>query len=147
MSCKPVFEGCILDSGGCKVQTASIMNMVVSTLYAEGFWVPAERGQRLGQMLRRFLVLYNRCASAALHKNLNRFALVPKCHMLSHQAEDMISQSQTSEWVVNPLSTGNQMQEDYIGRPARLSRRVHASKMHTRVIQRSLLASNPELQS
>ena len=60
--------------------------------------------------------------------------------MIDHHAHTMVTQAAMSTWVENPLSTANQMQEDYIGRPSRLSRRVHASRLHTRVLQRSLLA-------
>ena len=116
------------------------MNIVMSTLYAEGYWIPSERGALLGKMLNKFMILYGRCSAEALARNLNRFQHVPKGHMMCHHAHTMETQAQQSRWVENPLATANQLQEDFIGRPSRLSRRVHALKLHKRVLQRSLLA-------
>ena len=117
------------------------MNVFLAVLYGEGFWIPALRGQRLGEMLRKFLLLYQKSACEAVRRGLNRFPLVPKGHMLAHCAEQMVWEGSRGRWVMNPLSMANQQQEDYIGRPSRLSRRVHASTLHVRVAQRSLLAS------
>ena len=95
-------------------------------------------------MLNRFLVLYGRCAAVALERRMDMFTLVPKGHMLDHHAFDLVRQADLGDWVENPLSPANQ-QEDYIGKPCRLSRRVHASKIHLRVLQRSLLATSVQL--
>ena len=43
-------------------------------------------------------------------------------------------------WTVNPLAESVQMQEDWIGRPSRLSRRVCPKLIHRRVCQRSLIS-------
>ena len=123
-----------------KVQATKLMNTFLSVLYSEGFWIEAEKGGKLGRLLRAFLVLYQKCSMLAMRKQLNRFPHVPKGHMMSHTAELMIWESEQGEWIINPLSTGNQQQEDFIGRPCRLSRRVHAARLHLRVIQRSMLA-------
>ena len=117
------------------------MNVFVSVLYGEGFWVPKRRGDRLGRMLQSFLMIYQRLAGEAVKRGWNRFPMVPKSHMLAHCGVQMILEAQRGEWVINPLSTANQQQEDYIGRPSRLSRRVHMRRLHMRVLQRSLLAS------
>ena len=122
------------------------MNKVISTLYSEGFWIPAELGRKLGQGMVRFLVYYQECAGMCMHREICRFSFIPKTHMIAHQAYMMLWEAQHGEWIRNPLSTGNQQQEDYIGRPARLSRRVHASRAHMRVIQRSLLAYHIAMQ-
>ena len=103
--------------------------------------MPSDRALKLGNLLTKFLVLYGRMASISHSLGLSRFQHVPKGHMLDHTAFSMTSQAATSAWVENPLATSNQMQEDYIGRPSRLSRRVHVARLHTRVMQRSLLAS------
>ncbi|CAE7040423.1 unnamed protein product [Symbiodinium sp. CCMP2456] len=124
-----------------------IMNIFISSLYSEGFWIPSAKARELGNMLNRFLVLYGRCAAVALDRKMDKFTLVPKGHMLDHHAFDLVRQAGLAEWVENPLSTANQQQEDYIGKPCRLSRRVHASKIHLRVLQRSLLASSEQLQA
>ena len=121
------------------------MNIFISSLYSEGFWIPSTKARELGMMLNRFLVLYGRCAAVALERRMDMFTLVPKGHMLDHHAFDLVRQADLGDWVENPLSTANQQQEDYIGKPCRLSRRVHASKIHLRVLQRSLLATSVQL--
>ena len=118
------------------------MNVFIAVLYAEGFWVPSLRGKRLGMMLQSFLLIYQDCASEAVKRGINRFPLVPKSHMLAHCAFQMIEEAAKGSWIQNPISTANQQQEDYIGKPCRLSRRVHVLKIHLRVLQRSLLASH-----
>ena len=129
-----------------QARAAALINTFISVLYSEGFWVRSRRAHVLGRMLRAFLLLYQKCARECWARGMNRFALVPKAHMLSHTAEDLIDQADKASWVINPLSTSNQQQEDYIGRPCRLSRRVHACKLHTRVLERSLLAAYQALQ-
>ena len=123
-----------------KVKGTRLVNVFISVLYAEGFWVPARRGRRLASILQSFLLIYQECAGEALKRSMNRYPLVPKSHMLAHCAFQMMYEAQRGDWIMNPLSTANQQQEDFIGRPCRLSRRVHLRRIHLRVIQRSLLA-------
>ena len=118
-----------------------LMNIVLSVLYAEGYWICGCTAKKLGLMMRSFLLTYQECAYECLQRRLNRFILVPKAHMISHTAEGLIDDGTRCQWVPNPLATSNQQSEDYIGRPCRLSRRVHARRLHTRVMDRSLLAS------
>ena len=124
-----------------KAGGTKIMNVLISVLYSEGYWIVDKQAMRLGKLLRKFLRKYQFCAWHTLQLKLNRFMLVPKAHMLSHCAEELIAQAAKAKWVQNPLATSNQVQEDFIGRPSRLSRRVHAGLIHTRVMERSLLAS------
>ena len=129
------------DGHMCEAECTCLMNVFISTLYSEGFWIPSERGLQLGKMLSKFLNLYGQSAVESHARGLNRFRHIPKGHMLDHTARTMQDQARSAEWIENPLSTANQQQEDYIGRPCRLSRRVHAARLHTRVLQRSLIAS------
>ena len=45
-----------------------------------------------------------------------------------------------ADFCTNPLSESVQIQEDFIGRPSRLSRRVSIRALHLRTLQRSLIA-------
>ena len=123
-----------------KAEGTRLVNVFISVLYGEGFWVPKTRGHQLGCMLQSYMITYQRLAGESMKRGWNRFPMVPKAHMLAHCAVQMIQESQRGAWIINPLSMANQQQEDYIGRPCRLSRRVHARKLHIRVMQRSLLA-------
>ena len=124
-----------------QVTATRLMNTVISILYNEGFWIKANLARDLGKMLYKFLACYQTLCKESLKRHVNRFSLTPKCHMLAHTAAELVQQSSVAEWAISPLATANQIQEDYIGRPARLSRRVHQLKLHTRVMERSLLNS------
>ena len=125
----------------CEARGTCLINTVTAVLYSEGYWIPSQRGSILARMLHGYLLQYSRLAVLAVKQGLNRWPMVPKLHMLAHTAEQMRTEAQRGSWIQNPLATANQQQEDYIGRPSRLSRRVHASQLHVRVIERSLLAS------
>ena len=128
-----------------EVKGTRLMNVAMSTLYSEGFWVPSLRGAQLGRMVQGFTKEFQWCAWLAEQRGLNRFSITPKLHMLAHQALDLVEQSASAEWAINPLATANQMQEDFVGRPCRLSRRVHPCRLHLRVLQRTLVAAHMEL--
>ncbi|CAE7271313.1 unnamed protein product, partial [Symbiodinium pilosum] len=67
-----------------------LMNIILSVLYGEGYWIPPSRAKQLGLMLRNFLMIYQECAYECLQRRLNRFILVPKIHMMAHPAEELI---------------------------------------------------------
>ena len=123
-----------------KAEATRLMNVAISVLYSEGFWIPQKRAKHLGEMIFKFLQCYQRCCLQSLMRNINRFSLVPKAHMIAHTAQQLLDEAAVAQWAVNPVATCNQMQEDFIGRGARISRRVHMNKVHTRTLQRSLLA-------
>ncbi|CAE7908201.1 unnamed protein product, partial [Symbiodinium necroappetens] len=52
-------------------EATRLMNTFISVLYGEGFWIPAERGGRLGRMLEAFMVIYQACASEAVVRGIN----------------------------------------------------------------------------
>lgn len=76
-----------------------------------------------------------------------RFSLVPKLHCFHHFAITMDRDAQRAEWVINPLSTSVQMQEDFIGRPSRVSRRVGVRQLHRNTLYRSLINTKRALQN
>lgn len=65
---------------------------------------------------------------------------MPKGHYLHHQFLSMLHASQNGEWTLNILTFSNQLSEDFVGKPARLSRRVSAKTASLRVLQRTFLA-------
>ena len=50
----------------------------------------------------------------------------------------ILEQAETCGWAVNPLSEAAQMDEDFIGRPSRLSRRVSSRTVVRRTLERYL---------
>ena len=60
---------------------------------------------------------------------------------LHHESLWLIHAPAEAEWLRNPLSNSVQLQEDYVGKPSRLSRRVAVPQVHKRVMDRSLISS------
>lgn len=116
-------------------------------MYRSGFWIRSSHAVRLSKLLYRFLALYVACADYTLAQRKRRFAIVPKLHMLTHCAYDLEDQARRSEWCINPLSCTNQVQEDYIGRPSRISRRVSIRSLHTSLVMRSLIVYQESLRA
>ena len=108
-------------------------------MYSSGFWIRSADAKRLGKCVFSFLARYALLADATLRLHKQRFPVTPKLHMLAHTGHDLLEQSSISEWCINPACFTNQAQEDYIGRPSRLSRRVNVRNMATSVVRRSLI--------
>ena len=90
-------------------------------------------------MLFHFCGAYQRLAYLTLRAGKNRYQIMPKNHYLCHIALKIRRDASRAEWVQNPLGTSVQCQEDYVGRPSRVSRRVDPRRIHTNVIHRSLI--------
>ena len=99
---------------------------------------------RLSGFLYFFLVKYTVCARLTLQLRLRRFAMLPKGHMISHEAKRLMTESKKGAWVVNTIVFTNQVQEDFIGRPSRLSRRVNIKCLHWNVLCRALIIYQDE---
>ena len=111
-------------------------------MFSHGFWIRSYFGGRLGRLLLGFVQSYAKCAKLTFWAQANRFPLVPKLHFVHHTSLRIIWEASVSQWIISPLSTAVQQQEDYIGRPARLSRRVAQSRLlHVRVMERSLICA------
>ena len=128
------------------------MNTAISTLYHEGWFIRRDRAAKIGQLWLLFLQKYARLANLTYRRGLSRFPLVPKIHMLHHGALRLLREAEMAErngtlWACNPLSESVQMQEDFIGRPSRMSRRVNPKQIHARVCQRSLISTLQSLKA
>eukprot|EP00435_Cladocopium_sp_Y103_P052125 s815_g16.t1 len=123
------------------------LNVALAVMYGSGFWIRSDKGLRLADLLFRFLALYANCAHETLLQRKRRFSMVPKLHMIAHCAVELQRQAATGEWVQNPLSLTNQMQEDFIGRPSRISRRVSIRSIHRSLLMRALIVYQDSLRN
>lgn len=115
------------------------INIAVGAMYNSGFWVKKQHGIALGKLIFSFLAHFAICAHKTLQQGKRRFAITPKMHMLAHAGNDLLQEAQVSEWCRNPIAYSNQIQEDFIGRPSRVSRRVNIRSLHRSVLMRSLI--------
>ena len=114
----------------------------MSFLYSHGYWIPAPLGDKLGKLIIGFTQCYAVCAHVCLRERLNRYPMMPKLHMIYHSGLRVVSEATRGRFVISPLATSVQQQEDYIGKPARLSRRVTATRLlHRRVMDRLLICT------
>ena len=121
------------------------MNLFFSELYGSGYWIRSHKALKLAKLVEVFLLSYQRAAWVCAQRGKNRFQLVPKLHMLNHVGLRMEDDASKAPWCRNPLGESVQMQEDYVGRPSRVSRRVNARTVHERVISRTLVATHLQL--
>ena len=122
------------------------MNTAFAFMYSAGFWLRDFQARTLSKLLMVFLQKFQLAAYECLQSGKHRFKLVPKVHMIHHAAFRLQQQS-TRMWAINPIAESVQVQEDYIGRPSRLSRRVNIRRLHQRVTERSLICSLQALEA
>ena len=113
-------------------------------LYRSGFFLTASEASAAGRMGITFLRSYAILADATLKAGRNRYPLVPKIHYCHHAWRSLLLCAEESRWpwVPSPLGTSVQLDEDFIGRVARWSRRVGEQLVMKRTIQRYLVASH-----
>ena len=70
------------------------------------------------------------------------FCFMPKAHVVDHIVEQMITDSQSSPWTLNPLAHAVQVDEDFVGKCCCVARCVGVGQSIARVLQRPLMASN-----
>ncbi len=125
-----------------EAEAVSNINMCMSGLYREGLFIGSERARQIATHGLQFLRAYVELAGLCFSKNKKRFPLTPKGHYLHHQFLGLLHQSQKQTWCLNVVAFGVQMEEDFIGKPSRLARRVSCKTTSLRVIERAFLAMN-----
>ena len=116
------------------------INECLSGLYHEGAFIEAPRAEYLANKGLSFLRRYAKLALWCYRDRKRRFPFIPKGHFLHHQFLALWQESQRGRWCLNVLIFSNQQSEDFVGRPARLSRRGASRTAPLRVIQRTYLA-------
>ena len=116
-------------------------NACLRTLFSRGVFLSNSDAGFAGEMgmkfLRRFASLAHKCR--VLGRML--FPLQPKGHTFHHIVLELVlaASRDNRSHIVNPLAWSCQADEDFVGRPSRVSRRVRPGKIQVRrVIQRYL---------
>ena len=114
------------------------INRVFTVLYEGGLWLTKQEAYEVGTLGRNWLRLYAELAQISFRSSKLRYPIVVKHHMLDHHFRDLVRSSKKFQWTWNPLGDSVQMDEDFIGHTARLSRRVSPVSNAMRVLQRYL---------
>ena len=98
------------------------------TLYRSGVWLEPAKAKLVSELGFKFLRRYSELATLAKTRGECLFVYQPKIHILHHFMVDLMESSSRNVASMNPLARSCQQSEDFIGRPARLSRRVTAQR-------------------
>ena len=124
----------------CK-EANSCINQAFEELYASDLWLQASDARRIAEKGLRFLWLYMKLAAECFQRGQALFAFMPKSHVVHHIFDDLNQASMAQSKVINPMAFGVQVDEDFVGKMSRLSRRVSPIQVIQRVLERSLWAS------
>ena len=114
------------------------INKFFSMLYREKLWIEKEKALEISGHGFRFLALNSTCARLAFEARKPFFTYMPNLHRLHHLFFLMRDMAAKSPFVLNGLIWCCQVEEDFIGRPSRVSRRVHPRTVIRRTLERAL---------
>lgn len=120
-------------------ETCKLCNAFLRSLYDEDAWLEAARAKEIALLGHQFLVRYSRLAYAAHREGRLLWVVQPKLHAMHHLVLYLYYSSRNGK-TLNVLCYATQADEDFIGRPSRLSRRVTPKPLHSchRVLERHL---------
>ena len=111
-----------------------------SKSYREHVWIHRDRAFEISGHGHRFLRLHSQLARRAYDTGQALFLYMPNLHRLAHLFHSLSDDARRACWARNVLIWDCQIEEDFIGRPSRLSRRVGPQQVITRTLQRALQA-------
>ena len=117
------------------------LNRAIRVLYKCDAFIEKDVAQYISFDLREFLSQYRHLAMDSFAAGRRLYAIVPKLHALDHFAVRLHQQSERANIAENPLLAGCQQDEDFIGKPSRLSRRVNIRCVASRTISRYLISA------
>lgn len=104
--------------------------------YTHGMWLDRTCAKHLYTRLFLLIRGYRSLAHEAMQQGFNAWGMKPKQHAIHHVAYELRQQLLGGKmFIMNPITWGNEQNEDTVGRLARLARKVS-----TRTITRSTLA-------
>lgn len=117
------------------------MNTFLRGLYKWELFIPSGEAEALALQGMAFLRMFGRGARAAAEMKKSFFYSLPNHHRIHHVFWDMLTECDNAAYCLNPLYSATQADEDFIGRPSRISRRVSPRAIALRTIQRSLITA------
>ena len=126
-------------------RAALSINLFLSKLYKQQVWIQSTTALEMAQHGFDFLKFNSECAYRAHQEGKALFLFMPNLHRIHHIVYDIYDQGHRAEFALSPLIHSCQIEEDYIGRPSRISRRTAARTVMIRTIERSLEASYAQM--
>lgn len=106
------------------------------SMHRHSVWLPPACAKQLLASAHAFCASYARLADISLRSKLTLFSMVPKIHSMLHFIADLRDAlEQRSPYIANPATFDCSMNEDFIGRIARQSRRISIRNAERSVLQ------------
>ena len=99
-------------------------NFLMRSLYESPLWIERSVALDIAQAGFTYLKEQRRLVSLSHRAGRHLFMWQPKTHYLGHIIHSLFRGASECEFALNPLVDSVQMDEDFVGRPSRLSRRV-----------------------
>ena len=126
-------------------RAALSIDLFFSKLYKQQVWIESQLGRQIVQHGFDFLRFNSECAAKSHREGKALFMFMPNLHRLHHIFFNALDQSKKADYILSPLIHSCQQEEDYTGRPSRLSRRCSSRTVMLRTIERCLEASYSEM--
>jgi hypothetical protein len=116
-------------------------NYFIRSLYECPLWIESSTALHIAQAGFDYLREQRRLVYLSHQADRNLFMWQPKTHYIGHIIHSFFFGASTCEFAMNPLVDSVQMDEDFVGRPSRLSRRVTGKPLMCaqRTIERYLI--------
>ena len=120
------------------------MHMCLSKLYRQQLWIDFEVAKEIAAHGFTFLRVHAECADRCYREGTALFMFMSNLHRLAHIFHDLQDQARIAGHALSPLLYGCQMDEDFIGRPSRITRRTSPKTVMLRTMQRGLEAAHAQ---
>lgn len=130
----------------CIADACAAIGQFMHVVFEASFFLTESEGWQLVASGHAFLSCYARLARESCNAGLCLFKLKPKVHMFAHIVHTAFEQYKLgTDLVINPVAESTFMLEDFVGKVARLSRRVSPKLQGVKIIYRYLVAVHQEL--
>ena len=114
-------------------------------IYSSDAWLDPSTARKAGELAMKFLRRYSEVATMAFQQKRALFPIFPKAHAFHHVTLGLLESAEAGREAPNPILYAVQMDEDFIGRHSRVSRKVTGTDvLPCRVIERYLLSAYNE---
>ena len=112
----------------------------MKTLYHAGLWLlDNERSVAISSGM-AVIKDFKRCALHAYRSQTTRWKMQPKLHFIGEILFRLELHRRRRIPSLNPLATGTQIDEDFVGRVCSMSRTVSGKRIHVRTLRKYALA-------
>ena len=118
------------------LHSARAINMAIGTSLRAEYYMTPSHTEIVMEAGHRFLSGYANLVRMCYKESLCLFKLRPKVHYLNHIFLRVYEEWKTTGYAVNPLAEATFMSEDFVGRTARISRRVSTKAVAVKTLQR-----------